>query len=786
MKKLKVFKLNLVILFMTFMFFIGQFKAQVNNTNQQIVLQGFWWDYWNSNYPNGWANYLTELAPRLKSLGIDAVWIPPTIKSQTQNGVGYSPFDNYDLGDKYQKLFLKTRMGDKDEILRMAAVLKANGIDIIQDLVLNHATGAGSSNGGGGYDLSAMDDGSTGKYKNFRYSCYKTPATTESSVNYLSREGRFSKNWQNFYPNNSNVCCTNNINTPYWGPDIAYEDNAFGLSGNALYNPAQSAAYMRNNMRNWLIWYKKQVGWDGVRIDAIKHFPAYVTEDFLWNLQNSAGFANGTDNMFAVGEWVGGQTDLDNWANAVQNRAGTFDFSLRNAFTGIINGNGNFDLASVPNYQQQNRQRTVPFVNNHDTYRPTVNSAGDYTGWNTSQQLGSQIEPADSRSSICYAIALSVDGAPEIFFEDLFNLGYQGNRFSHDPKDEADLTTFSDVKNLIWCHQNLHFKDGSYLVRWQQNDALVLERDGKAIIAVTDNWDTWQDLFSVQTSFADGTVLYDYSGAHGAATITVYGGGKADITVPPCNGTATAGRKGYCVYAPEGIQENYQRPSKRIAQEWEMADDLGDSHPLSLGQGGKTPDNSLACRVVGRIFPQSGQVLNLNLYPTDITKALTLIIEDKNCVPLDSITALGNISFSYTPSESAWHTIKIRNATSTQVGQKTWVKADYQAPSNVLTNVVKNKCVCELSTASIDEYKEASFSLKPNPASDKIVVEMPSPFIGTNDWIIKDINGRTMNSGNVAFGKQNFEININVFPLGVYFLEIINNGSKSIQRFIKI
>ena len=40
---------------------------------QQVVLQGFWWDYWNANYPNGWANYIADLAPRLKAMGIDAV-----------------------------------------------------------------------------------------------------------------------------------------------------------------------------------------------------------------------------------------------------------------------------------------------------------------------------------------------------------------------------------------------------------------------------------------------------------------------------------------------------------------------------------------------------------------------------------------------------------------------------------------------------------------------------------------------------------------------------------------
>ena len=75
--------------------------------------------------------------------------------------------------------------------------------------------------------------------------------------------------------------------------------------------------------------------------------------------------------MYAVGEWVGGARTRSLGAD-VQNRAGTFDFSLRNALTGIIQGNGAFDLGQVPNYQQLNRQRTVPFVNNHDTFRPIL------------------------------------------------------------------------------------------------------------------------------------------------------------------------------------------------------------------------------------------------------------------------------------------------------------------------------------------------------------------------------------------------------------------------------
>ncbi|MBU6332166.1 MAG: hypothetical protein KGQ80_07130, partial [Bacteroidetes bacterium] len=121
----------------------------LNPPSRQVVLQGFWWDYWNSSYPNAWSSYLADLSPRLKELGIDAVWVPITVKNSGTNSVGYSPFDHYDLGDKYQKGALKTRMGDKDEVLRMVAMMKANGLDVIQDIVLNHVVNAGSNTGAG-------------------------------------------------------------------------------------------------------------------------------------------------------------------------------------------------------------------------------------------------------------------------------------------------------------------------------------------------------------------------------------------------------------------------------------------------------------------------------------------------------------------------------------------------------------------------------------------------------------------------------------------------------------
>jgi alpha-amylase len=537
-------------------------------------------------------------------------------------------------------------------------------------------------------------------------------------------------------------------------------------------------------MRNWMIWYKKQMGWDGVRLDAVKHFPASVAEDILWNLQNNAGWASGGTDLFSVGEWVGGINEMDSWCNQVQNRSGTFDFSLRGNLRNIVAGNGNYDLSTLPGSQQLNRQRTVPFVNNHDTFRPQLNSQGNYVGWNTA--LGTEVEPNDGRNSMVHAIALAVDGAPQIFFEDLFNIGYNGNRFTHDPKIDSTLPARSDIENLIWCHQNLRFKEGAYLVRWQAADALVIERQAKALVAVTDSWTQWQNLTGVQTSWADGTILIDYSGANGTAQRTVYGGGKVDISIPPCDGSAAQGRRGYSVWAPQGITDNYVRTAENIVQEWEMADDLGDSHISSLQQGGALPSNSKDCRTVGRIYAKAGTDMIFSVFPSDTLSGIELVILDKDCQSVDSISQTGPYDFTLTATYDGWYTMRIRNATATQPGQKCWVKANYRAPEAVVTTGVKNKCACTASsTIGLEDLSNLILSIYPNPAFNEITIET-GEMDENADVLVTDLSGKEILKSQIEKGGTITNINISQLEEGCYFISISIGGRNITRTFLKM
>ncbi len=732
---------------------------------KKVVLQAFWWDYWNANFPASWANYITEMAPRLKSMGIDAVWIPPSYKNGGVNSVGYSPFDHYDLGDKYQKpddywttagRATTTRVGTKDELLRMIAVLHANGIEVIQDIVLNHVDNAGSGTGNGGQDTETTYSMVTNSgYKNFRYVSYATPVTDESATDYWNRSGRWSKNYQNFHPHSNHNSVSDAMTEPYWGPDICYGADCvvgnsgpyfinsscsvvggYGVSSNVIgYNPAQTGNYMRNQSRDWIMWFKKQTGVDGFRWDAVKHFDVHTQQDLSHNLKYLLpDFAKGGDEMLNVGEYVGGKAELDRYtdhifqANGGNNFSmGTFDFGLRaydgdGAIKSMTDAGGFYDMWKLAGAQQNWRytdqggkriHRTMPFVNNHDTYRPTLDANGNITGWNTGSELSPHIEPGNIRLPLAYAVIMSVDGNPQLFFEDLFNVYNTGKRFSHLPNSNVDLPVNNAINNIIWAHQVLGFKEGDFKVRsadastfWPSgnsaNDLLIVERSGKALIGMNDRGDAsgWQQAW-VDSDFPPGTVLKDYSGANGTATYTVPGDRRVLVNTPPV--VPASNWYGYSIWAPVGFDGATYTPTRatQTTQEWEMANDLGDSHCESLGYGGALPANSTNQRVAGKIFAAAGNAITYKIFPeidgVNITGMLSDL--DGNIVATASGTATAGspLTITYTPTSDKWIVVKVRHTNNIQAAQKVWCNVAYTAPQVVDTRAAANSSTLKVS-----------------------------------------------------------------------------------------
>jgi len=741
-----------------FLFNINSIQAQV----KKVALQGFWWDYKNNNYPFGWANYLADLAPRLRVAGLDAIWIPPVYKNQESTWVGYGPMDHYDLGDKYQKgggsNRLKTGMGTKDEFLRMVAVMHANGIEVIQDVVLNHTDGAGTITGAGGQDPAALSMATNGGYKNFRYVSFGTPSIDESQNDYWTRSGRWSKNYTNFYPNPGDGCTTGDICSPYFGPDISYNPASIGQSSNiptsgtvtvggitrTYHNPTQASNYMYDGALNWLGWFKKQSGVDGFRWDAVKHFYLNIQEGATRYVKYGLpSWAQGGNTMYNVGEYIGSTGVLDGYVTAMaqpsgsygyEEHTGTFDFNLRGygssgGIYSMVLGLGGYNMTLMPGDQQGKRtydyggnlvHRTVPFVNSHDTYRPVLLSNGNFSqplgnssGWNTGNELGGNgqhIDPREPRLAAAYAIIHAVDGSPMVFFEDLFDIGTTGKRYSHSPASSTDLPTRGDIVNIIRAHQGLDFKGGAYKVRSSSSnggwvaagsfeDHLVIERSAKAIIGITDKYNTASDNSQdeqmwVDSDFASGTMLYDYSGAHGVTGTQVQSDKRVLIKTAPVSHTIpNVFGHGYSIWAPypgtpnsvndlfNAIQDVGGAASSVTTQEWEMDNDLGDSHCLSLRQGGRTPDNLCTWRIVGKVY--TDQAISYTTYLGNTALSLTTAIFDKNGMLLSAVSGAGaSTSETFTPGVLDWYEIRVRNTDCT-LGQKSWVNVSYETPSTI-------------------------------------------------------------------------------------------------------
>ena len=685
---------NLFLIVASLMFVAMPMKAA--DPEKKVILQAFWWDYWNSNFENSYANYLTELAPRLRELDINAVWVPPFVKNTGTNSVGYSPFDFYDLGDKYQKGSTTTRFGTKDDVLRMIAVMHANGIEVIADAVLNHTVGAGGEDGGaGGEDPNAWDD----KWKNFRYVCYETPYKDGKQEDYWNRKGRWPKNWQNFHANKAHMENSDDWTAGHWGPDNCFYEGAYGKSSNVKgYNPDQGPNYMRDQAREWIKWFKKQTAVDGFRWDAVKHYPQWAQQDFLYNVKYAmSDWCNGGQAMFSVGEYIGSKDEIDNYCKAVQYAndgnefmMGGYDVPLRGAIkNGVIDGGGYGNLGSVVGEQLgmryndygdgQRVHRSLNYINSHDTFRPIVDDKGNYKEWDGYNELGGHADPFNQRMGMAYATIFGMDGNISVFMEDLFNLN-NSNRYSHMPADEKALPVRDYLKNLIWCHQNLWFKYGDYKIRWQDEDLLIIERSGKAIIAITDDGANAKDVW-IDTDFRN-VQLKDYSGGTSGER-TAYGDGRFNVRVTPADGK---GGLGYAVWAPVTDEKwlNYAPYRSAITtQEWEMADDLGDSHCNSLGQGGALPEKSCEQRLVGKIYVEKGKKITYNVYQEKKGNDVTFALYDLDGNILHKKNSTSTVAGNYTPTKTGWVAMKVWNTVNTNAGQKCWVNVSYQAPAKV-------------------------------------------------------------------------------------------------------
>ena len=102
---------------------------------QQVLLQGFYWDYPKTGQGFNWSDTLKNKAADLSKAGFSHIWFPPFAGNGNKSG-GYDPKDLF-IGQNSTQ----TALGTKQQIKDMITVFGQNNLKTVGDMVYNHRDG---------------------------------------------------------------------------------------------------------------------------------------------------------------------------------------------------------------------------------------------------------------------------------------------------------------------------------------------------------------------------------------------------------------------------------------------------------------------------------------------------------------------------------------------------------------------------------------------------------------------------------------------------------------------
>ncbi len=108
------------------------FRGQTAVFSQQVLLQGFYWDYPKTGQGYNWSDTLKNKASELSKAGFSHIWFPPFAGNGNKSG-GYDPKDLF-IGQNSTQ----TALGTKQEIKNMITVFGQNNLKAVGDMVYNH------------------------------------------------------------------------------------------------------------------------------------------------------------------------------------------------------------------------------------------------------------------------------------------------------------------------------------------------------------------------------------------------------------------------------------------------------------------------------------------------------------------------------------------------------------------------------------------------------------------------------------------------------------------------
>ena len=403
---------------------------------------------------------LTQQLHELSDLGINQVWLPPAYKGHRGDfDSGYGVYDLYDLGEFDQKGSISTKYGSYEEYMLLIEGLKDFGIDIIVDVVLNHRIGA---------DMTEVVRAREVDFNNRFLEKRLREIEAWTRFDFPGRNGKYSEfKWNKDHFKAIDYDARLDLNGIYlfegkrW--DMLVDDENFNydylMGADVDFNHIE----VQQELLNWMHWYYDLVGFNGVRLDAVKHIDAKFFKEALTMLREL------DPEIYAVGEyWSGDLKVLHDYLMDVDFSMQLFDVPLHfNLYHASLNDT--YDLRTLYNgtLAMSNPNYAVTFVDNHDT------------------QLGQSLESwvLDWFKLHAYAFILLRDvGIPSVFYPDLYGSNH----------DKMQKVKYLD-KLLLLRKGHMHgsfydYMDESNLIGWcftgnevREGFAVVLNTGGRTV-----------------------------------------------------------------------------------------------------------------------------------------------------------------------------------------------------------------------------------------------------------------------------------------------------------------
>lgn len=354
----------------------------------------------------------------LAHAGFTSVWLPPAYKGHVGGyDVGYGTYDMYDLGEFDQKGTIPTKYGTRDEYLAAIRALQGAGLAVYADVVWNHRLG-----GDGPERIRATPHSTLDRSQ-------PSGPTREVEVwtrfDFAGRGGAYDS--RTLDHRHFDAVDFDELRPEQWDTIYLFEGKWFDSHvadefGNYSYlmgcDVDQSNPEVQEMTIDWGTWYLDTTGVDGLRLDAVKHIPAWALSLYVDALRTHAN-----RDVPVVAEYWSADLGALTWFLAVTGeRMMLFDVPLHFTFHHASRAGDSFDLRTIfdGSLVQARHDLAVTFVDNHDS-QPM-------------QALESTVEPWFK--PLAYALVLlRRAGFPCVFRADYYGATYTEQRWGEEPVD---------------------------------------------------------------------------------------------------------------------------------------------------------------------------------------------------------------------------------------------------------------------------------------------------------------------------------------------------------------